>query len=315
MRSTFADKLTRALDRTDIPPHIQLAVLRDVLHVGRTKKEKDVVNTDIDWAALVASVQHVRTYQRSNRAKWAPYNRPIYEEYADMIEKAVIRIKKASMTVDANGAPVTLNAFTAFIKSKNAQRARDNMSLLGGCDAQWQSWIAPTDRADLRGRMAQHYKDSPALGSGNRVVPFTTMGDRKYAKLQLERLYAALHTVRRIHAKVGSSLDMNCTATTPYGALWLAAARMAERAVAKKHAGYAAGTHHMYEDKLPVSWHHALEPQMRQRLRDAARSPRGVALAGIERFYEPDEGGALVQEDVNVAHAEAALEDRDLFAE
>lgn len=225
------------------------------------------------WRLLIRTVRKVRTNALSNEASWKDM-RPFYEEYIQLLDAVLARIDKARHTED----PKT--GFTYTLPGWSAARTKPENGL---CDHRWQTWIPTRVARDFMSRVNIARQGRV----GRRPSFFWSAADQKefVAKAQKHR-----NTIRRIRQEMstfGRVDGPNSVSDSYYGALWLAAARMAELQLNRLE--NPESTHiaaPMWERVMPVNWWALLDAPMRTRLRQAKADPAGVDPEGLHSFYE-----------------------------
>lgn len=299
MKNSSQSTVRSALDRADIPLHAQREVYNTIFSTSRnTLSGRSGV-----WTALLMSARHARTMVKTNRSKWAPDLVPLYEEYVDILSTIVSRIQQTLVTVDVDGQPVSLETFTRVCAQRNLTRQREGKPESAVCNGQWQSWIAKTRREEFALKVEQHYAAMPVASKGGRFTPFFTRELRAAIHIRTQRLNVTIQSIRRQMANCGTAPPM---ANTPYAALYLAAARMAERRLAQLALVPAT-----IDTAVPVNWLHLLDAPMRARLQEAGRSPEDVDTHGLSSFYLPPGQAATTRAAATPQDAEEFMEGMD----
>ena len=232
-----------------------------------------------------------------NMGKRSEDMRPIYEEYLCIMDAVKEKMCIASLTQSPE------QAHAAALKA-NEVRVLEGKTPNGTNAAHWPTWVPPRMRDAFTTKLSATYTRT-GQRQGTRFIPFTTSTHRKYTKQVTDNTLVTIKRIRSTHAT-----DTNGTSGyTPYRALHLAAARMAEKALYTRLKGYELGTHNTIDHPLPVNWLALLDAPMRARLREAQVNPNAVSLEGLDHFYEPprgiDPGEALPElADEDKAHAQ-----------
>jgi hypothetical protein len=195
-------------------------------------------------------------------------------------------------------------AHNAAIKA-NEMRVLEGKAPNGTCATYWPTWVPPRVRDDFNTRLAAQYARM-GTRKGTRFTPFTTSTHRKYTKQVTDNTLATIKRIRSTHA----TDNKGTSGYTPYRALYLCAARMAEKELYTRLKGYELGTHNTIDHPLPVNWLALLDAPMRARLREAQENPHAVSLEGLDHFYAPPRGVTSLYEmpeltAIDAAHAQA----------
>ena len=284
MRHTFLTRLLLALDRPSIPKHEQLAVYNDVAQHAQPGKRMRNALRESEFRAVLTAAKYAKRGFVANRAKWRTLDTAIYQEYVDVLSTAIALIERAQGTLDSNGQPITLAAFTAFMAERSKKKAVGTVAV---CDARWQSWIPAQTRADYIDRLQLHYAQTDSR-KGRRFLPFDPKPAMAQAQTNMNRLRASIASVRRVvWTDDKQPMQFDSRANTPFKALWLTAARMAEVAINRMEGDIKTGVIDVVENPVPINWLALLTPEMRARLRDAKQNPAGVSAEGLKSFYAP----------------------------
>lgn len=293
-----SDLLQKILDRADIPAHVQHELFNAITNPKR--HGPDAVAED--WRALLDRARHARRMVMTNKPRWAPDVAQFYQRYIDILSLVAERIVQASKTLDAEGQPMSLEAFTARRAAVNRRRIAEGKPPLGTCGTRWQNWVPAHIRTQLMHDVEAHYGFSE--NGGARFTPFITRELKRESETRIGRVKAALKNITRTCANMGTAPPM---ADNLYGALHLAAARQAERALHKY-----TKTANMLDTQCPVNWLHLLEPKMRARLNLVRKALRegevyDIPIEWCRGFYmEPQ---AQYKEDVVAPMLDAELFD------
>lgn len=247
-----SELLQKILDRADIPPHVQ----RELFNAITNPKRHGPDAVAEDWQALLDRARHARRMVMTNKPRWAPDVAPFYQRYIDNLSIVADRIVQASKELGEDGQPISLEAFTAKRAAVNRRRLAEGKHPLGICGTRWQDWVPEHVRTQLMHDVEAHYGSS--ANGGARFTPFITRELKRETELRIDRVKAALKNITRTCANMGTAPPM---ADNLYGALHLAAARQAERALRK----YIKAAN-MLDTQCPVNWLHLLEPKMRARI-------------------------------------------------
>lgn len=282
MKMSNISRLQSILDRADIAPHIQ----REVLNAYVSRKAGEPGAVAADWRELLDRVRHVRRMLLTNSSRWAPAVVPFYKEYIDMLSLVIKGIEQARTKVTEAGEPMTIDQFTAHRAVVNKRRILrgDNPVGIGG--RKWQDWVPLHLRRAFSVKVETYY-NSKGL-AGTRFVPFVTRELKAENNMRMTRIATTIQSLRRTCANCGSTPPM---ADSALGALYLAAARQAERALLKFRK-----SNDVLENPCPVNWMHLLEPKMRSHLRDVRKAEKegqlfDVPIAWGRDFYWAPQAG------------------------
>lgn len=273
MKIPIQTRLQRALSRADIPLNVQREVFNAVFAKAKGTPER----VADDWAELRARVVRARRMLLTNSTKWAESITPLYREYADMLSTITDRIDQARLSLTSEGTPISLQQFTILRAAVNAQRLHDGKPEGVVCNRHWQTWVSKKVRDAFTTKVEQHYDAQGGAKTGNRFVPFLTREFKAENAQRYARITTAIKNMRRTIANCGTAPPM---ADTPFAALHLAACRQAERMMWRAQTKAPD-----FSSLAPVDWRQLLEPEMRQRLREAEADPRAVTLDGLRDFY------------------------------
>lgn len=292
MRPTTIQRVTIVLRSfPEIQPHVIHAV---TTALSTTNK---AVRTDSKWKAMLAALATDRRSISQNMGKRSEDMRPIYEEYLCIMDAVKEKMCIASLTQTPE------QAHAAALKANEA-RAIEGKTPNGTNAAHWPTWVPPRIRDAFNTKLSATYARTHQR-QGTRFTPFMTAAHRQYTKQVMDNTLATIKRIRSTHAT-----DTNGTSGyTPYRALYLCAARMAEKALYTRLKGYELGTHNTIDHPLPVNWLALLDAPMRERLREAQVNPNAVSLEGLDHFYEPPRGVTSLAEmpeltDMDAAHAQ-----------
>lgn len=302
MREETRWKLSKLLNRPTITPQDR----KEIMDAMCAPSQRKLMPAGSDWTKLRSTATKHRSLFRSNRQKWDAKYADIYDEYVALLDRAIQNMDAARIKLQPDGSPHTVASFAAARRQTNQARELEGKAPLPVCGERWQDWIPEAIRADYIKRLDLQYAADPNRKQGKRFVPFITAKERKWVKEQIDRLEATIHAWRKRVVTMGTPADPSATSDTPFGALMLAACRMAERELAHR----LKTTPTTALPDLPVNWRHLLTLQMRTRLRDGEISPDTISLEGITQYYlrhpnyDPD---AAAQRDT-AARAQAATE-------
>lgn len=247
-----SDLLQQILNRADIPAHVQRELFNAITNPSRT----GLGAVAEDWRALLDRARHARRMVMTNKPRWAPDVAQFYQRYIDILSVVAKRIEEASITLDTDGNPMSLAAFTTRRAAVNKQRIKNGERPYAPCGTRWQDWVPEHIRTQLMHDVEAHYGTSE--NGGARFTPFITRELKRETAQRIDRVKAALKNITKECANCGTSPPM---ADNLYGALYLAAARQAERGLRK----YTKAAN-MLDTQCPVNWLHLLEPKMRARI-------------------------------------------------
>jgi hypothetical protein len=280
-------------------PEIPMPAIHAVVAaLSTTNKE---VRTDSKWKAALAALAADRRSIAQNMGKRTEDMIPLYTDYLAILDAVREKMRIAAM----HGTPSEAHAAA---RKANEARALAGKEPNGTCTTYWPTWVPPRVRDDFNTRLAAHYARAHAR-KGTRFTPFMTATHRKYTKQVMDNTLAIIKRIRSTHA----SVEGGTSGYTPYRALYLCAARMAEKALYIRIKGYELGTHNTIDHPLPVNWLALLDAPMRERLRQAQENPHAVTLDGLDHFYEPPRGVTSLDEmpeltDMDVSHAQSEKE-------
>jgi len=261
-------KLKAIMNQHGVPTATQQAVIDDVIGTAAAKKGTEHAG----YGVLLADLAKVRDTMRTNMSNRKPELRPMYEEYVTILDKVRERIHIARL----HGSLAEATAAAALV---NEQRAAEGREPGPDNSATWQSWVPPHIKTAFTNKAAQTYARI-GMVKGNRFVPFIPATEVRAAKKHAARLGTTLRRIRETHeAAPGAGV-----AYTPYRALYLCAARMAERELARRVKAFELGTADPVTSPLPVNWLALLDAPMRARLRAAQENPADVSAEGLADF-------------------------------
>jgi len=311
MRTSLHDRVLNAVNRSEIPRHVQREVVNAICNPPK-KGVYDLGTLNPAWKALIDSAKHARLSMVSNKSKWPTHSASIYTEYTDLISTAVTKMESARLTTGEDARPTQLADFTKHVHKLNSTRMAAGRLLLGTCDSRWQSWIPDKTREAFIKTLAHHYADCPEVRMGNRLIPFAPAAMRRDNKQRMAKIRAALESVRRACSGDKSG---GTPGSTPYAALYLSAARMAEMAADAYAVGVNDGTFNPYERPCPVNWLHLLTPGKRTQLRRAEVAPELIDVESVSYFLSPGTHTMEMDEAVNARVAALVQVDADAAAE
>lgn len=284
MRTTAAQRLLAAMEAHGIDPSKARMVFNAVhAPAGKTRA---MVGEELSWAALQDSILRTERLTTSNRKKWRPEYRALYEEYVTVLRKIRDDIYDArNMLVrdpdDPHGAkvPATIKDITRLCAKRNAKTGVEGPT----CTNAWQTWVAPDVRRNLCDRFDAAHALAGRKGASPR--PFLSTATR-------QRVENTLENHRTFIARQRSVLCIpnmrHTVASTPYAALHLAAIRMAERELDNWESQHKRDPYLALNAPLPVNWLHLLAPDMRKRIAAADKNPKDVSLRGLDKFLMED---------------------------
>lgn len=292
MRKTNLQKLQDVMQGAGIDPDKQRTVMLGMSKIRRMRGA--VSKEDADWGAILTSLAQERRSVATNMHNRKPELRPMYVEYLSIMDKVKERIEIAR----THGAPA--DAAKAAVDA-NHLRELEGARPGPTNGPKWQSWVPPHIRTAFTNKVVQTYA-SIGRATGNKFIPFVPLAVRK----DVERMRTLLTTtITRIRDSHEAAPGTNA-AYTPYRALYLCAARMAEREMARRLKAYELGTTNPVDNPLPVNWLALLDAPMRARLRAAQVNPAAVDSEGLQDFLT--EASQHVVEDMqafDIEHAAA----------
>lgn len=305
MRKTKAEILSELLEVHDVPSAARVAILNGVYGVA-SQRVLHAKSSPIDatWQSLLYSLRAVRANVQSNRSNWAPSMTPLYEEYITILSAIRERIEKARTTAlkDDMGTLVpSLSQWTGIMAHKNKIRADDGRPSLGDCNTHWQSWVPPHVRREFWDKVRLEYARMGRM-QGNVFTPFLPRNIKTQTASRRHSLGVSIEGVFRAcsaEAPEGAAVS-NLRANTPYKALYMTAARMAQREAGRLATLHTNDPMQMVDSPYPINWKHLLTPQMRARLREADANPKAVSTDGLDSFYRPEARDRLIVQDDEV---------------
>lgn len=270
MRKTVLDKLQDVLRKAGVAPDKQQEIMLEmnVIRHLRGKASKE----DADWASLLTTLAQERRSVATNMHNRTPALRPIYIEYIAIMDKVKERIEIAKM----KGTPADAAKAAA---EANALRELEGKPPGPTNGTKWQTWVPPHIRAAFTNKVEQAYA-STGRTKGNRFIPFIPLAVRKDVERVRTLLTTTISRIRESHENApGTSM-----AYTPYRALFLCAARMAEIQLWQRLKAFEQGSANPVDHPLPVNWLALLDGPMRARLRAAQENPAAVDTEGLDHF-------------------------------
>lgn len=286
-------KISVAMCKAGVPKHMQ-----DIVHASLLAETPED-RADVAWAALLDELQTDRRSIMGNLSTRPAYLREHYLAYISIMDK----VRERMLIAQSKGTPEDARRAAAIA---NAQREQEGKPVNGTDSNTWVSWVPPRVREQLCAAVSQAYV---AAGSvrGKRFVPFTSTAKRRELKQRTDNLTKTIKRVRSTH----ESFPNSGRAYTPYRALYLCAARMAEKELYRRLKAYELGTQNPIDNPLPVNWLALLDAPMRQRLRQAQENPHAVSPEGLAHFYEAPRGADAAEDalppellDADIAHAQ-----------
>lgn len=249
MTISISKRLTRALDRPEIPAHVQREVHNAVC--GPDAKDPP----EMAYAVIRAALQGHLKVLRSNKATVRSDLRAVWQEYYDCISGIPAQIKAA-----------------------------DRTSPLPRELSQWQGWVPKEERQKHYDAFDRVYDARPAQGS--KIVPFAPLAYRQENLERLRRCAAAL--VSSVQAWNTAGTPDHPRSHLRLGAVVLAAARQAEMAMAKYRKALTWGTVHPYETPAKSQWQHYCDQETRERVRRLTANPGDLYFdfAPYEAFFQ-----------------------------
>jgi hypothetical protein len=299
MRKTAALRVQEALILFNIPLDKQREIMNEAFGMTASAVAKHRKEASYIAQSWVSTLEPLRKYRRTlagNKAKWPEDMRAIYDSYLRVVDAVLLKMHAASEER-------TLADETARAALVNARRLKEGQPSLGTRDKRWQSWVPPHIRDQITQDFETAYAKSSRKG-GNRMTPFITHDMRSGSDMRVRRIKGVIQSVRDHMRTPSQSGDY---AHTPYRALYLAAARQAERALAVCLAAHKLCKSNVYDKPVPVNWTHLLTPEMRQRMRDADRNPDAVSIEGLTHFYYPLPTPLAAEESDNAVAAAAQV--------
>lgn len=262
----------------EITPPLLIRIMDALGAEERALTKKGAKDNRKAWTGLIQSARHARNTTNTNRPRWSPNVIPIYEEYLTLIDTMIARMEKARDTID----PDTGHLHTP----ETFARTRIGKEDKGAClPHRWQTWCPPQVAANIVHRM-----DVARQGlHGRPHALFWPASDAKAFDAQAHRHRVTIKKLRHQFAsRWEGSQDDEPLAPTPQGALWLAAARMAElrlNQLTSPKANTTLGP--IWTRVIPANFYALLDAPMRRRLREMARNPDSVLLdASLRQYYD-----------------------------
>lgn len=304
MRTPLDVRTQLALQAAGLPYHQQVTIYNSIF--SNASYIDTSVRREREWDELRLSISTVIRSLSCHRSRWPEDMRETYTAYYDLLVRIRTEIDAArsmmlrdtSLPPDkaktAPKVPATLARVTQLAARRNAANKAAGLPLEAECTSMWPSWASPAERSALMERFEIAYNQSER-GRGNRVCPFVTKEVTASVKKRYDNLVRAVRRVVVIARAPGQKEDF---AYTPYGALLLCCARMAERWLLNWHltaypltvrADSSLRGAFVHDNPLPVDWRHALTREMRLRLADAEKDPSTISLQGLAMFYRKPE--------------------------
>lgn len=259
--------------RPEIAPGTLISILKDFQAEADLASGAGSKRHRAYWQAMLAQVRYVRRTVLTNKARWPAEERPVYEDYVRVLDAIMARMDKARDTINPDtGLTFTPEEFALTRVGKESK---------GAClPTRWQTWCPTEVALDLIRRMDVVRQGKKGRGH----ALFWTASDAKQLEAQAQRHRTTISNIRTSYATRWAS-DTEPLSNHPYGALWLCAARMAERKLVRL-LNPASSEGPMWERVMPANFHALLTPEMRVRLRRSRVDPNDVDLTGLHDFYD-----------------------------
>lgn len=258
----FTTKLSLTLDQLNVEPLLKRQIMASMLDASMKSDRQIKADNALDWQALLRSLRVVRSSHTSNKYRWTDNMRPLFEEYETLLNRIRARIEKAQLS------GLSVEAYSVRVRT-------EGKAANGVCDKYWFNWIPDTLKADFVRRLNIQY-DAIGRTKGSRLRPFTSPELIRQREEGTKRMRQTIDNIRRACSTMGCENGDRSTSDTPRGALYLAAARMAERDLNRRI---------KENEQIPVNWLALLTPNMRQRLRDANIDATLVDTSDLHQFY------------------------------
>jgi len=289
MRPSIADKLRRALNRRDIPEHIQREVMNEVFI--RQSDTAKAIKAELTWDSLIQEVQSSIANLTSNRSRWPTHMVPLYEEYRQVMHDTKANIEAIRYTMlpnpdDPTGPkiPATLPLVRALAARRNEKLRKSGAALMPACTDHWPSWVNPHTVQDLIRRFEQAYNANGG-GRGKRLIPFATTSVTKACNKAIIRHRSFIEAQREAILAADPDADRDYTRVhQPYGALHLCALRQAEMWLDAYERDTKKRLRHPATHPVPMNWTHMLTADLRARIRAADENPASVTPEGLGSF-------------------------------
>lgn len=258
----FTTKLSLVLDQLNVEPLLKRQIMYAMLEAAQKPDKQIKAETALDWQALLRSVRNVRSRHVSNKYRWAVHSQPLFTEYETLLNRIIARIEKAQLT------GLSVDAHSVRIRTEGKAAS-------GVCDKHWFNWIPDPVKADFIKRINIHY-DTIGRFKGSRLRPFTSPELIQQRDDSIKRMRNIIANIRRQCSTLGCENGDMSTSDTPRGALYLCAARMAERELNRRV---------KTDEVIPVNWMALLSPEMRDSLRDADIDATLIDTSRLHDFY------------------------------
>ncbi len=287
MRISAQTRLRRALDRREIPEHIQ----REVFNATFAKHSTalDMLTSETSFDVVLDGARRAKRALLSNKAKWPDELAPHYANYARCIQSVVDDIETTRMLLLKNPdnpsgpkVPASLSRITAIAAKRNAKQRANHEPEGPTCGASWPSWVEP----ELRQSIVDAFDRAYALmgrGRGRRFTPFHTTAIAQDMNRAIIRHRRFIDDQRLVLAD-----RRDGRGSTHYRALHLCALRMAEMWLDGYERDIKARVRNPSTHPIPVNWMHMLTKDMRDRVRDADDNPAGISAVGLTSFYDTE---------------------------
>jgi hypothetical protein len=240
MAKSLSARLIAALDRPEIPKHVQREVHNAVC--GPSAEDPP----SYAWDTLNSSIMHYVRLLRSNKNRLHENVRPAVDAYRDLVIHVSTKIREA-----------------------------DKSKPLPAHLTRWQEWVPQDVRRQHIEAVAAAYETLPEH-RGPRVVPFAPAALRTASMQRLETLLKTTLSVREAWADAGSADDPK--STTYLGAVLIQATIQAERAIKRLRKRLRMHQLHPYEEPIKTNWHHYCEPETRAHVRALNAAPANVCF-------------------------------------
>lgn len=252
------------------------AAIYDVKQMRASKSAKLDIQQEKkhdEWSVLKKDLKAERRSLQTNLNNRPGYILDAHKAYIEVVNRTLERIEQ----VEAHGK--TIAEVMREVAQTNQARVLQGQQPLGTCGHHWMSWVPLHVQEDITRQFAKAYVS--ADHKKRKFVPFkNTVVDRE----DTNRLAALRETIARIRRTYDTS--KLGTGETPYRALWLRAARMAEIQLYQRLKERKEGVSSAVMRPMPVNWQHLLDGPMRKRLKAAVADPGGVTLDGLKDFYD-----------------------------
>lgn len=237
MSLSLSTRLLKALDRPEIPKHIQREVHNTVC--GISAKDPN----ELAWKVLYADIQKHLATMRSNKHRIRADLAAVWQDYYDTLSTLPALIRKSDWSV-----PLPPE-FT-----------------------HWQGWVPIDERKKHCHAFEMAYTANPTRGC--RIVPFAPQSLIRDTNENIKRCRTALRSARTAWNTSGTPTKPR--SDTHLGAVILAATYQAEREIKRYVKALRERTLHPYETPAKANWQHYCDADTRAKVRRLSANPADV---------------------------------------